>query len=200
LHKTDKLYAKQRGLISLYLFIPIFIALFFSVSVCFSIASKQAEFYLVRAENLAVNNIFMQAESVACDWFEKAVKSGEAELNFSLLPVDNPVIPLPEVMLKEIEKADKAYSINAYLVDENYSLSWTLRAGKLAIPKNSPAYMYKDTDNVCYTKRYMLVCELSPKQRKNSGKYVSCTELIVVLRKGAYTVQRLYSRVNYILE
>lgn len=200
LYKISKFYAKEHGLISLYMFIPILITLLFSAAVFFSLSSKQAEFFLMRAENVAVENVFMQAEAVCCDWFEKAVVSREIEVSFADLTCDNPVISLPKLLVSELAEADKAFSINAYFVDENYSLSWASSAGKLGIPQIAPVCMYSGTDDACYVKRYMFVCELSKRQGRNPGKYVFCREILVSQSKGELSVKPLYCRKDYVLE
>lgn len=175
-------------------------ALFFSVAICFSVASKQAEFNIVRTKNLAIENVFLQTEAIVYKWFQNAINNGMIVADFSSVPADNAIIELPGRMNKEIASVDKDYLIDCYIIDENYPTSFYLKAGQLSVSQNSPCYIYDNFDSGYFSKKYSIICEIKPKFNKTGVRYISCTEVIVFMYKGIFTINRLYVRRDYVLE
>lgn len=200
MHKSSKLFAKEYGLISMYLFVPIFMALFLSAAICFSIACKQAEFNIVRTKNLSLENIFMQSEAIIYKWFENEINNRNFTPDFSSVATDNAIINPPSNINNEIAAIDDRYLINSYIIDENYPITFYLKAGKLAVNQNVPIYKYDDSGNGYANKRYAIICEIKHKLDRGNGKYICYSEVIVSLYKGSHTVNRLHERRYYVLE
>lgn len=197
-----KFSAKHRGLITVITFLPILTAAILSAALCLTVATKFSESLSFQTEILTADNVAVQTQAVLLDSFKRMISNGEILPDFSASAVSlgNPVIKADDKVMDEISSANRHIEIKAYIVDENYSLSWMPEAQKLGIPKRTAEIWNNETGNEYAIKRYALVTEIKPKKALNGNRYVYITEAAVYLCGGNLSVKKLHTQKKQIME
>lgn len=194
-------FSQHYGLISIAAIIPILITAIAAAIVCFGISMKLTESMQLRSDNLAVDNAFVQAQSVLYAEFQKMLSNRYIQPDFSVGSASktNPVINFDSAVIKEIEDSNEKVFLNAYIIDENYSVSWMPNAQKLGIKKRGTE-MLETPEGSSINKYYALLVEIKPKYEINRIKYVYSTEIALCLKNGMLSVKRLYTQKKQLIE
>ena len=117
------------------------------------------EYQLLKRENAAV-----QAEAITKTWFSSSVKEGiildPAEFIPGAEPKDDPYLALPDDLLDELKNKNEDISIDAKIIDQNYSDSFEQEAERLNVPRGLPSMLSllkeDESADICYVKRYCI--------------------------------------------
>ena len=201
LRRQRKFSAKHRGLITVITFLPVLTAAILSAAFCLTVAAKFSESLSIQTETLAADNIAVQVQNVLFDSLKIKLSNGEILPDFSVsaAALGNPAIKADDKIIDKISSANSHTEIKAYIVDENYSLSWMPEAQKLGIPKRAPEMYGGEAGNEYFSKRYALVSEIKPKNALNKSRCVYITEAAVYLCGGKLSVKKLHTQRRQIM-
>lgn len=122
-------------------------------------ASAKWEEQLLKRENAA-----LQAEALMRSWFRVSAEGGKiaapSEFTLDVEPLDDPYLEIPDGILNVLNGKEKDVTVQAEIIDQNYSDSFLPEAERLEIPRGTPAklLLMKDgaSPDVCIAKRYCI--------------------------------------------
>ncbi|MFA7155314.1 MAG: hypothetical protein WC112_06240 [Proteiniphilum sp.] len=154
---------------------------FLAISCRYS-ASASWETRLLRRENAA-----LQGEAIVRNWFRNSAECGEiaapSEYTPDEGPLDDPYLEIPDGILSVLNYYEKGVTVEAELIDQNYSDSFLPEAERLEIPRGAPSGLMLSKDgsdpDICVARRYFIRIKVFDRTREDP-QLVLAESVIVV--------------------
>lgn len=153
--------------------------------------------YLIRRENVAV-----QAEAIAENWFIKRIKEGSQvySSDFELPSEANekPLLDMPDDLLSELKHLNDQVEIDVMIADQNYGTGFKNTASTLGIPlgRTSEINIFEGecSSDLYGVKRFQIITKI--KNLQGQEKPFTLSKNILVLRDiyGGYQIITLYTK------
>lgn len=168
----------------------------------FASSSKIVDFLnwkhlLLKRENAAV-----QAEAITKCWFcsyaavEGAIDPSEFILGAE--PKVDPYLDIPDDLLAELESKNRDITIEAKIIDQNYSDSFVPEAAVLNVPKGRPSKLLlmqdEGSQDICFVKRYSIRITSAYSETEDEPFVLSENLMVLKEPSGAIRVIPLYTK------
>ncbi len=174
------------------------------ISALLVLAAANKAFYVLnwKYQLLERENAAVQAEAITKRWFSSSVKEGiildPSEFVPGAEPKDDPYLSLPNDLLEDLTIRNKGISIDAEIIDQNYSDSFAPEAERLNVPRGQPSILLLEKENesadICNVKRYYIrvTAALST---EDTDPFVLAENIIVIKEpSGVFRTVELYTK------